>query len=172
MKPRVYFSIAIITLLFITGCATTQNWTSEPETVNGQLAGVNVLISPVCTGYGCEYFLLDLKNTTEFDVEVDWNNTLYIRNGQTSGGFMYEGIVYSQRNGTRAADVIFPGNNLRKVIYPNNLVEYVSGQYGGWSHESMPEGQNGIYLTLNIDGEVYRERFITEISIIPPVTNQ
>lgn len=161
------FLLASIFAAFTTGCAITPSdeWTASPETVNTEIAGVEIKSSPVCTSWGCDAFLVMLTNTTDQDVVVDWNKTLYIRNGQTSGTFMYEGIVYAKRSESKSPDVVFSGGKLTKAIYPVNLVEYESGQYGGWSHGAMPVGENGIYFNFEVGDEEYSKKVTSEISV-------
>lgn len=164
LKGLVFISTVSV---FMTGCAITPNveWSGSPETVNTEMAGVDIKASPVCTSWGCNSFLIQLNNTTDQDVVVDWNRTFYVRNGQTSGTFMYEGIVYSKRSEQKSPDVVFPGGKLIKGIYPVNLVSYKSGQYGGWSHDGMPAGENGIYFNIKIGEEEYKKKVISKISV-------
>lgn len=159
--------VILIFVTIISGCASlmTDNWVSNPEKMEGEIAGVDVEIIPVCGGYGCSAFFLNLKNNNNDDVKLDWNNTYYTRGGQTSGTFMFEGVVYSKRNETKSPDVIFSGESLQKAIRPNNLVSYESGEYGGWTHDPMPEGKNGVYLTLIVDGEEHSKRFTADFEI-------
>ena len=161
------FLVALFFSMLVTGCAITPNqeWSASPETINAELEGMKIKTSPACTSWGCDGFLIQITNTTDQDIEIDWNKTLYIRNGQTSGTFMYEGIVYAKRNETKSPDIVFPGGKLIKAIYPVNLVDYTSGQYGGWSHESMPAGENGIYLNAKIGGKTHTKKLVTEISV-------
>jgi hypothetical protein len=107
---------------------------------------------------------LTVKNKTNKNLELNWNKTLYIVNGQTSGGFMFEGVVYKDRNNSKSPDVIFPNGTLSKAIWPNNLVYFSSGQYGGWRHESLPPGENGVYLTVIVDGKEISEKITMNLS--------
>ncbi len=111
----------------------------------------------------CNAFTLIIENKTNKDMEVDWNKTLYIAQGRTSGGFMFDGIVYAQRNAPKPPDIVFKGGTFRKNIYPTNLVEFSSGKYGGWRHQNMPQGLNGVYLTLRIGNEEINEKLTTSL---------
>lgn len=124
-----------------------QVWHSEPAFQSSN-EYFNLLISPVCSGYGCEAFTLNLTNNTDKDIEIDWNRTLYLVHNQTHGGFMFEGIVYRDRNNPKPPDIVFAHSTLRKTIWPNDLVYFSSGtRYANWSHEAMPRGENGVYLS-------------------------
>lgn len=117
---------------------------------------------PTCNG-GCNAFTLTIENKSNKDMEVDWNKTLYIAQGSTSGGFMFEGIVYAQRNAPKPPDIVFKKATFRKTIYPTNLVAFSSGRYGGWRHEEMPQGLNGVYLTVRIGSEEINEKLTTNL---------
>ena len=121
-------------------------------------------LTPVCSN-GCTSFILSIRNLSDKDIELDWNKTLFIANGTTSGGFMFEGVLYRDRNNQKAPDMIFAKGTFTKAIYPNNLVEYRSGQYGGWDHTSMGTGENGVYLTVKVGNEEIKEKITTNISV-------
>lgn len=114
-------------------------------------------LSPRCSGT-CDSFLLTVVNKTSNDLEIDWNKTLYIASGSTSGGFMFDGIVYLQRNSPKQPDIVFAKSSMNKIIFPIILVEYDSGRYGGWRHSGMPVGENGIYLNIRAGSEEIREK--------------
>jgi hypothetical protein len=120
-------------------------------------------ISPLCPN-GCQAFLLTIENKTDKDLELDWNKTLYISNGRTSGGFMFEGVVYKDRNNPKPPDIIFAKSRFLKTIWPNNLVHFSSGKYGGWRNEDMPTGENGVYLTVKIGDQEIKEKITINIT--------
>lgn len=121
-------------------------------------------ITPLCpNGKGCKFFELEIKNKTDKDIELDWNKTLYISNGTTSGGFMFEGIVYKDRNNPKPPDIVFANRTFRKIISPNNLVNFSSGRYGGWTNENMPTGENGVYLTIRVGDKEINEKIIINV---------
>lgn len=131
--------VFIFSLLF--GCAGLDSrppWKSTPNQAIADTSIFRATITPACTGYGCSGFVLSIKNKTDKNLELDWNKTLYVSGGQTSGGFMFEGVVYKDRNNPKTPDVIFGNSSLIKAIWPNNLVNFRSGKYGGWVNESMP----------------------------------
>lgn len=114
-------------------------------------------ISPLCPN-GCKAFSLTIENKTDKDMELDWNKTLYISNGKTSGGFMFEGVVYKDRNNPKPPDIIFAKSTFSKTIWPNNLVYFSSGKYGKWRNEDMPTGENGVYLTVKVGSQEIKEK--------------
>ncbi len=111
---------------------------------------------------GSTAFDLTIKNKTDKDLEIDWNKTLYIDSGTTSGGFMFEGVVYMKRNDPKPPDVVFAHGTFSKIIYPNNLVSFVSGRYGGWTNGSLGFGETGVYLTVGVEGKEMHEKIIVK----------
>lgn len=79
----------------------------------------------VCGDNGCDRLALVIRNKTNSNLEVNWNKTLFITNGQTSGGFIFEGVVYKDRNNQKAPDIVFANGSMTKTIWPNNLGIFV-----------------------------------------------
>lgn len=155
-----------VLVALISGCVTTRYvWKSDPANRSIDNEYFTAEISPAsCESWGCNAFRLTVKNKTSKNMELNWNKTLYVVYGQTSGGFMFEGVVYKDRNNPKSPDVIFPGGELSKSIWPNNLVGFSSGKYGGWRHDSMPPGENGVYLTVAVDGKEISEKITLTLS--------
>lgn len=113
-----------------------------------------------------------INNKTSEDIEIVWDKTYYLYNGQTNGGFMFEGIVYSDRNNQKSNDIVFANSLYKKIIYPNNLVIMTDSSamaavlgagsvYGApkqWAHDTFKEGTHGIYLTMKIKDEILKEK--------------
>lgn len=152
---------------FATGCATPPEWKSDPDIATVDNEFISASIHPICRGWaGCEAFLLRIVNKTDKDIEVNWNKTLYIRNGQTSGGFMFEGVTYADRNNNKPPDVVFKKSSFTKTISPSNLIRFDPGARGGWRHIAMSNGSHGLYLTVLVDGNEITQR--AEITISGP----
>ncbi|MDY0121224.1 MAG: hypothetical protein RBR54_04710 [Sulfurimonas sp.] len=109
---------------------------------------------------GYTAFILDINNQTDKDLEIDWNKTYFIQNGQVNGSFMFDGIIYRDRNQPKSPDIIFSKSNFSKTIYPNNYVQY--GNHG-WIHMGTGLGQQGIYLTVNIDNKEIKQKIIVNV---------
>lgn len=164
-RAIVSWALTLYIILILSGCATTGYvWTSNPRTQQVDNQYFSAEISPICESLGCKAFRLSIRNKSGKNLEPNWNKTLYIVHGQTSGSFMFEGVVYKDRNNPKPPDVIFPGGTLTKVIWPNNLVYFSSGRYGGWRHEPMPPGENGLYLTMIVDGKEISEKMTVLLS--------
>lgn len=107
-------------------------------------------------------FNLYIKNKTHIDIELDWNKTLYIENGQTNGGFMFEGVIYKDRNNQKPPTIIFANSEFKKIIWPNNLVFFEPEL--GWGHKPIELGQNGVYLTIKVGEKEIKEKLLLNMS--------
>jgi hypothetical protein len=172
IKTLFLSGLAAVALVSLVGCATSPpvQWKSEPETATVENEQFIAQIKPVWQYGTCRGFVLTIVNKTDKNIEVNWNKTLYISGGQTSGGFMFEGVVYKDRNNQKPPDVVFAKGTFTKTIWPNNLVSFSAGSayvYGGWLNEAMPAGENGAYLSLSIDGKEVSERLVVLLSVSP-----
>lgn len=159
--------------VLIGGCATPMAWRGEPSPATASNEYYAAEVAPVCTdgrmgeAGGCAGFILKVTNKTTGDIEINWNKTAYIRDGQTSGGFMFDGVVYRDRAAPKPPDVVFAGGSMEKAIWPNNLVDFLGARYGGWHHSPMPEGENGVYLSVVADGREINQKITVRITSSP-----
>ena len=100
-----------------------------------------------CTTYGCRSFVLTVTNKTNKNLEINWNKTLYIADSQTSGGFMFPGTRFLDRDNPKLPDIVLPNGQLTKELIPSRLVRYVSS----WSHDPMGPGEHGVFLTVIVN---------------------
>ena len=75
---------------------------------------------------------------------------------------MFEGNVYKDRNNQKPPDIIFSNASLSKEIFPNNLAGF--SRVLGWMNGPMPAGENGVYLTLSIEGREVAEKLSLTLS--------
>jgi len=163
-KTKGVMLIFLLTFL-MAGCAPgpRYTWKAEPYRQSVENEYFTASIAPTAFDMifgGYEAFDLIIKNKTSVDIELDWNKTLYIERNQTKGGFMFDGVVYKDRNNPKPPDIIFSGAELRKNIWPNALVSFS----GRWDHNPMPAGQNGVYLTIKIKDKEVQEKIVLDIS--------
>jgi hypothetical protein len=151
----------------MTGCVGPRyTWKIEPYRQSVENEYFSASISPTAFNNiwgGYQAFDLTIKNKTSGDIELDWNKTIYIENNQTKGGFMFEGVVYKDRNNPKPPDIIFSGSEFRKTIWPNALVSF----YRSWHHDAIPSGQNGVYLTVKIKDKEVKEKILLYMSRVP-----
>jgi hypothetical protein len=169
MKTRqdAFWAASATALLILAGCAPRTLWVGEPPTASIDNEYFNANLSPTCKSSGCDSFYLSIHSKTNKNIEVNWNKTLFISRGQTSGGFMFEGVVYKDRNNPKPPDIVFGKSRFAKSIWPNNLVHFSSGRYGGWENSPMPPGENGIYLSVIVDGKEINERLTMRLEPRP-----
>ena len=158
MKRNFFIIVLILSLLFFCGCGPRYIIKSDPPIQKVNTDSYSIELNPVGY-YGYTGFVLMIENKTEKDIELIWDKTYYLNNDATSGGFMFEGIVYKDRNNPKPPDVIFPKTKLIKTIWPNNLVSFSNG----WYNSPMPDGDNGIYVTLNVNGKETREKLTVKL---------
>ena len=172
MRIRALFPawLAAVTLISLAGCAGTipppAHWKSVPDIAMVENERFRAQLKPVFgKSGGCEAFVLGIVNKTDKNIKVNWNKTLYISGGHTSGGFMFKGVAYKDRNNPKPPDVV-PGNaTLTKTIRPSNLAHYDPAQKDGWRHEAMPQGENGALVSLSIDGKEVTERLVVRLKV-------
>jgi hypothetical protein len=136
-----------------------KTWSIEPFTKSISNESFTAAISPETfdyTRHGYIAFKLIIRNKTTEGIKLDWNKTLYIENGQTKGGFMFEGITYEDRDKPKPLDIISAGSVFEKIIYPSSLVLLS----GWWYHSRIPPGNNGIYLTIRVNEKEIKETII------------
>ena len=111
-------------------------------------------------------YKLDIINLSDKDIEIDWNKTQFIINGQTDGGFMFEGVRYVARENVKNTSFVLAKSSFSKFIYPNYLVSYY---LRGWRNMTIPDGETGVLVTLKIGNNEVREKlFITKVTKIVP----
>jgi hypothetical protein len=158
-----------ISVLIILGCASCAS--SGPREVSsysfagGVYENESFSVKVLPTGslgmwkkYGPEAFALQVENKTDSTLEIDWNRTLFMDNGQSRGGFMFEGIKYNDRNAAKSPDIVGPNSIFRKSIWPNVLVQRFTSS---WSHFSFgwdkgDQGKYGVSLSVKKDGKEVR----------------
>jgi len=154
----------ILAVLLFTGCGIAMKMRSVPEIAHVGNEFFTAEITPMQGLFGYDSFALDIQGKTDSNIEIDWNKTLFISNGQTSGSFMFEGIVYKDRNNPKTPDIIFGKSRFVKRIWPNNLVDYNSGKYNsGWVNRRLPSGDTGVYLTVKTPAGEKNEKIILNI---------
>ena len=151
-----------ILLIILSGCkAWVVKTTPEKQIVNNDNYSIQLIpVDPRPRFFTA--FNLTIDNKTDSDIELIWDKTNFIYNGQTNGGFMFEGIVFKDRNNPKQPDVIFARNRFQKTIWPNNLVRFDTTI--GWYQAGMDMGDNGIYLTLKVNGKEVKEKLIINMS--------
>jgi hypothetical protein len=114
-------------------------------------------------GYGWHAFKLSVTNKTNRNIEIVWDKTLFISNGSTNGRFMFEGVVYKERNNPRPNDLVFGNTTFKKLILPNNLVEFFPSRGLGWIHNIIQPGETGVYITIKVEEKEIGEKVLVNM---------
>jgi hypothetical protein len=179
MHINYQFIVAILTTT-LCGCVSskptqrlsqdpTYTWISNPPVQSLVSGKYDISISPAdCKSSfylhdnGCKGITLVVTNKTNKDINLVWDQTYFLDKDQTNGAFMFEGVVFSKRNEQKTNDIIFANSTFKKIIFPNNRVDLTRGR--GWQNTAMGDGNWGIYLTLQLNGEMLHEKLTYSIT--------
>lgn len=161
-----HICIVMLSAAALSGCVVAPPlqpvWTPTQVDVTSSL--VTGSVTPLCDSYSCKGFITNLKNNTSKPVEIDWNKSYYLRNGQTYGGLMTEGVVFAQRNDVRAPDMILGSGNYSKSMWPsNNMSLQLGTSQVGWVTQGLYSGTHGIFLTIR-QGQV-EEQLVAQMKL-------
>jgi hypothetical protein len=159
-----------VLVVFLSGCAATGMnviYQSVPEVQRAENEVFKVALRPVQTNKMGSIFYtsfdLTIQNKTNGDLELIWDKTLYIEDGVTKGGFMFEGVVFKDRNRPKPPDIVFAGSQFSKTIYPNVYVTYERNL--GWYNKTINKpGEVGAYVTIRAKDKELHEKLIVRIS--------
>ncbi len=155
MKKKLYMCVFLSFVLVVVACASKNLWKSKPNMKQASNEYFDATISPIYIFNAYKGFILTIDNKTPDSIEVDWSNTFYVYAGQKEGGFWFEGIPYKDKKKPVPPDtitvVIFT-----KEIYPEKLIT-LSQLAGAYVHEEMKSGENGVQLTVKVDGKPITE---------------
>jgi len=151
--------LALCAWLFGTsGCAQKFVHTSHPALETKESEVFKIQLRPDKKGLNSfVVFQLTVVNKSADPLEIDWNKTKYLYNGQPSGGFLFEGVEPGYVKGATVMVHRIPGNSVyHKTIAPTNRVAYVPVKYQqqlrageeSLSPGPLPPGVNGMELVL------------------------
>jgi hypothetical protein len=157
------------------GCATENlTWVSEPEVqkASNELFDGELKPAGIKSGDTQTYkaFILFLRNKTDKELEIIWDKTFFIYNGQADGGFMFQGVIHEDREKPKPPDIVPPRSTFRKKIWPNSLVFFYVPEKrayyeGAWIHRELNPGQNGVFLTVKFGEREINEKIVLKISV-------
>jgi len=162
MKRRLYQSFFLLVVLLVAACATTKSWKSEPSIKTTSNTFFDASITPVYRFNGYKGFVLNMHNKTAEKIEVDWNNTFYIHSGNKDGGFWFENIQNDTQNKPKPTSIA-AGEMFTQEIFPAKL-RVLSQMAAAHVNENMSPGENGIYMTVNIQGKTITEKLTFDFS--------
>lgn len=151
--------------LFFVGCASTPKTelrhSSKATASNEHFV---VTMEPVYEYSSFVAFKLSIQNKESQPIEIDWNRTQFIENGQTRGGFMFEGMRYVEMNAAKQPDIVLANSSFSKTIWPIARVERASTW---WHDRILPRdqfiGTYGISLLVLAGERQVRENITMQI---------
>ena len=149
-------------VMFIVACASKPLWKSEPNLQQASNDYFDATISPIYVFNAYKGFILNIHNKTIGSIKIDWSNTSYVYNGKKQGGFWFEGIPYGEKKKPISPDIV-SGVIFTKEIYPAELTT-LSQMAGAYVHEDMKAGENGVYLTVVVEGNPMSETLMLNFS--------
>ena len=173
MKNKCYWCLAITFLVF-TGCATVPVYTSDPATqiVENELFTVELEPHLASGKNYFDSFRFVFVNKSGRDLEIDWRNTFYLKNGAKFGRWGNEKLTVAQLQEDREHPriAVAPGETVSGLIFPLKLIAKrnwtaVSRDEIAKKVGIIPESESGLLLTVRQDDRVIQERIVCRISI-------
>ncbi len=164
-------------LVVLAGCASVKVTTADPPTQRADTARFEVLLQPQPAAGRAHFnaFRLVITNKTERPFSIDWDDTYYLLNGRRQGQFGWEGMSPGDLNRLQKNPVVTvaPGTTQAVIVFPLTLLAAVPAdaraRLGGTGPGAqgalvvLPTGLNGMELTVQQDGEQFRETLTLRI---------
>jgi len=161
MKKKLLICVFLGLFFIGLGCASQQPWRSDPNMQQASNEYYDATISPIYIFNGYKGFMLYIHNKSTEDLEVDWDNTFYIFDGKKKGGFIFRNMRSGDKPKTPS---IIAGSMFSKEIFPGKLAEF-STIAMSTIHNPMQPGENGVLLSVKVDGKQITETLILDISL-------
>lgn len=177
MKTRHYFGVLIV-LALLTGCSSARVYSSIPPSRQAAHAAFDAMLQPqTVAGKGhFNSFRLVISNKTDKPFAVDWDDSYFILDGRRRGQFGWVGMKVEDLNqlNRNPLHLVPPGATLAAAIFPVELLDAKAlregirqgrgGPVGEAALGPLPEGENGLELTVNLGGEQVRETLAVKIT--------
>ena len=176
MKIKLMCIMAIF-LFVIAGCSTVKVYQSNPPTKLASNDYFDVEFEPQLAA-GHHYFnsfRFVLTNKTDKDLILDWSKTYYLQNAKRFGQWGWEEMTFEDLKEVKDQPLITieAGDMLTDVIFPINLIGWQKQQerITGSKKEDrfvlgvVPEGQNGIELSIKQNGKIIRQKVNVMVSV-------
>lgn len=167
-----------LALILLAGCSSVRIYTTEPAARRVNCAYFDVLLQPQLAA-GSTYFnsfRFVITNKTDKPFSVDWDDSYYLLDGRRQGQFGWSGMRLDdlrelQKN---PIGIVAPGETRAGEIFPLQLLDRkrLRDGAGRGSRDTvgpplfgaLPEGVNGMELTVNLDGDPVREALTLQIT--------
>ena len=121
-----------------------------------------------------EHAMFQMQNRSSKSITLDWNQIAFIDETGKSHKVLHSGVKYADMNSAQPPTLIPPGARVEDVLFPTDYVNFTT--YNGWKENPLlPSGPAansykgktlGMYLPINIGGEVRDYRFTFRIDSI------
>jgi len=167
-----------VALILLAGCSSVRVYTTDPAARQVTSAHFDVLLQPQLAA-GKTYFnsfRFVITNKTDKPFSVDWDDSYYLLDGRRQGQFGWTGMRVDELRELQKSPVsiVAPGETRAGVIFPIQFLDRKklrdgarpgSGETVGQALlGALPEGVNGMELTVNLDGESVRETLTLQIT--------
>jgi hypothetical protein len=169
----------LVGLMLFAGCSSVRVYTTEPAARQVNAAHFDLLLQPQLAA-GKTYFnafRLVITNKTDKPFSVDWDDSYYLLDGRRQGQFGWPGMSVAELRELQKSpiSIVPPGETRAGVIFPIRFLDRKklrdgtrpgSGEttVGQDLLGALPEGANGMELTVNLDGEPVREILTLQIT--------
>ena len=172
MMRKLITATLILGTLCLPACNRKQIWTSTPASQAVSARSYKVGLEPLKKNAPFfNWFRLTVTNTSDRDMEIDWNRTRYFHNGRDAGGVFFEGIEPDAiKNATVPGALIRPGETFTRDIAPVKLVAFaplreqsIDTKNRNISAGMIPPGENGLLLVIRQDAKLARAQILVRI---------
>jgi hypothetical protein len=176
MFKNIFLGMVLISLVSA-GCAKEQIYSSNPPIQTVSTPDYEVVLEPLkAEGYNYyNRFRCQFTSKSSGDLTIDWSETYYLRNGKRYGKFGWIGLTFDElRDISDQPDItIGPGKTDEAEIFPLQLIGWreegvrlqATTPEAGFTNTPLPEGENGISLTVLKNGEVLRKSVLVKITM-------
>jgi hypothetical protein len=175
------FALTLAVLLTLFGCATVNVYRSNPssKTVDNEYFDLLLEPQPAAGYYYFDAFRFVLSNKSGRPLSIVWDQSYYLLNGRKNGQFGWEGMTSEnlkevRKNphveaeaGETITAVIFPLKMMAKLHLRDRAKLGESGPEDQFEMGPLPQGENGMLLTVRTDGKVIQETVAFEIGMTP-----
>ena len=157
----------------IVGCATVKIWSSSPSVQTISNDDFEVSFEPLLKEAQKFYdrFQFRLKNKSDGQLIIDWQNSRYLQAERENGRFVFKGVTPGNID-SLPPDTVAPGAELAKTIAPLRLIGYerlksraLQPGESGFSAGIIPEGEHGILLVIKQGEKKISEKIMVKISV-------
>jgi len=168
----------LIGLMLLAGCSSVTVYTTDPAARQVNCPYFDALLQPQLAAGNTYFntFRFVITNKTDKPFSVDWDDSYYLLDGRRQGQFGWPGMSLAELRELQKNpfSIVAPGQTQAGVIFPIQLLDRKrlrDGAQPGSGNTigqallgALPEGVNGMELTVNVDSEPVRETLTLQIT--------